>query len=82
MWRGLRMGFGGRVLFDDVSLHLGYGERAVLVGANGTGKTTLLRCIAGQLQPWAGGIRLGRGVRLGYMAQEQETLDPAATPWS
>jgi len=78
--RDLRMGFGERVLFDEVNLHLGYGERAVLVGPNGTGKTTLLRCITGQLQPWAGEIHLGRGVRLGYMAQEQETLDPAATP--
>jgi ATP-binding cassette subfamily F protein 3 len=77
---GLAMGFGPRVLFNEVSLHLAYGERAVLVGANGTGKTTLLRCIAGRLRPWAGEIRLGRGVRLGYMAQEQETLDPAATP--
>jgi ATP-binding cassette subfamily F protein 3 len=41
--RDLRMGFGARVLFDDVSLHLSYGDRAVLVGPNGAGKTTLLR---------------------------------------
>jgi ATP-binding cassette subfamily F protein 3 len=74
------MGFGERVLFDDVNLHLSYGDRAVLVGPNGTGKTTLLRCITGQLQPWSGEIHLGRGVRLGYMAQEQETLDLASTP--
>ena len=39
-----------------------------------------LRCITGQLKPWPGEVRLGRGVRLGYMAQEQETLDLAATP--
>jgi ATP-binding cassette subfamily F protein 3 len=78
--RDLRMGFGPRVLFEDVNLHLGYGERAVLVGPNGTGKTTLLRCITGALQPWSGEIHLGRGVRLGYMAQEQETLDATATP--
>jgi ATP-binding cassette subfamily F protein 3 len=78
--RDLRMGFDARVLFDEVNLHLGYGERAVLVGPNGAGKTTLLRCITGQLQPWAGEIHLGRGVCLGYMAQEQETLDAAATP--
>jgi len=76
----LSMGFGEHVLFTDVNLHLGYGERAVLVGENGSGKTTLLRCIAGQLEPWAGSIRLGRAVRLGYMAQEQETLDPSVTP--
>ncbi|MEJ5198333.1 MAG: ABC-F family ATP-binding cassette domain-containing protein [Anaerolineae bacterium] len=76
----LRMGFGERVLFEGVNLHLRYGERAVLIGPNGVGKTTLLKCIAGELRPWSGEIRLGRGVRLGYMAQEQETLDPAATP--
>ncbi len=78
--RDLAVGFGSRVLFEQVNLHLSYGERAVLVGPNGAGKTTLLRCIIGQLQPWSGEIRLGRGVRVGYMAQEQETLDPAATP--
>ena len=63
-----------------MNLHLGYGERAVLIGPNGAGKTTLLRCITGQLKPWAGEVRLGRGVRVGYMAQEQETLDRTATP--
>jgi ATP-binding cassette subfamily F protein 3 len=77
----LRMGYGERTLFTDVNLHLTYGERAVLLGPNGVGKTTLLRCITGELQPWAGDIRLGRGVRLGYIAQEQETLDPAAAPF-
>ena len=69
-----------RPLLRDVDLRLTYGERAVLIGPNGAGKTTLLRLIMGQLQPWAGEIRLGRGVRLGYMAQEQENLDPNATP--
>ena len=77
----LVMGFGERTLFTEVNLHLTYGERAVLLGANGTGKTTLLRCIAGRLKPWAGQVHLGRGVRLGYMSQEQETLDAAATPF-
>jgi ATP-binding cassette subfamily F protein 3 len=76
----LKMGYGSRVLFEDANLHLSYGERAVLIGANGRGKTTLLRGIAGKLPPLAGEIRLGRGVRLGYMAQEQETFDPNATP--
>jgi ATP-binding cassette, subfamily F, member 3 len=76
----LKMGYGSRVLFDDVNLHLSYGERAVLIGANGLGKTTLLRGITGKLQPISGQITLGRGVRLGYMAQEQETFDPHATP--
>jgi ATP-binding cassette, subfamily F, member 3 len=69
-----------RTLLRDVNLHLPYGERAVLIGPNGTGKTTLLKLVMGQLQPWRGEIRLGRGVRIGYMAQEQENLDPKATP--
>ena len=76
----LSVGYGDRVLLEDVNLHLGYGERAVLIGPNGIGKTTLLRCITGQLRPWAGEVRLGRGVRVGYMAQEQETLDRTVTP--
>ncbi len=76
----LSVGYGGRAVLQDVTLHLSYGERAVLIGPNGAGKTTLLRCITGQLRPWAGALRLGRGVRLGYMAQEGETLDLAATP--
>jgi ATP-binding cassette, subfamily F, member 3 len=76
----LQMGYGDRVLFRDVSLHLGCGERAALIGRNGCGKTTLLRCITGQLQPWTGTIRLGRGVRLGYMSQERDGLDGSSTP--
>ncbi len=76
----LRIGYGARTVLDQVNLHLRYGERVALIGANGSGKTTLLRCITGDLPPWAGEVRLGRGVRLGYMAQEQETLDPTATP--
>ncbi len=77
---GLSVGYGPRTVLHDVDLHLSYGQRAALIGPNGAGKTTLLRCITGELAPWAGQVRLGRGVRLGYMAQEQETLDPAATP--
>jgi ATP-binding cassette subfamily F protein 3 len=77
---GLTAGYSERAVLENVDLHLSYGERAALIGSNGAGKTTLLRCITGDLQPWAGQVRLGRGVRLGYMAQEQETLDPAATP--
>ena len=75
----LSCGYGDRTLLEGVNLHLSYGDRAVLIGPNGTGKTTLLRCITGTLAPRTGEVRLGRGVRLGYMAQEQETLDPAAT---
>jgi ATP-binding cassette subfamily F protein 3 len=66
-------------LLHDVNFEVGYSERVALVGPNGAGKTTLLRLIAGQLAPQAGVIKLGANVRLGVMAQEQETLDLNAT---
>lgn len=75
------MGFGDRVLFEDVSLTLRAGERVALIGPNGSGKTTLARLIQGDLEPVTGRVRLGAGVRLGYYAQEQENLDPDSTPY-
>jgi len=66
-------------LFSEVTLHVQYGERLAVVGPNGAGKTTLLRLITGQMPPQTGTVRLGVNVRLGVMAQEQETLDPQRT---
>jgi ATP-binding cassette subfamily F protein 3 len=68
-----------RVLLEDVSFDLQYGERVAIVGPNGAGKTTLLRLIEGKLEPLAGMVKLGANVRLGVLAQEHETLDPART---
>lgn len=73
--------FNGRPLFGEVSLTLTHGQRIALTGPNGTGKTTLLRIIAGELAPTAGQVRLGAGVRPGYAAQEQEVLDPDQSPY-
>jgi ATP-binding cassette subfamily F protein 3 len=68
------------VLLSGLNQRLRYGDRTVLTGPNGAGKTTLLRTIAGLLPPLHGQVRLGSGVQAGYMAQEQEDLDPALTP--
>ena len=79
------------LLLRDVSFEVQYSERVALIGPNGAGKSTLLRLIIGQLQPDAGRVRLGAGVQVGYLAQEQETLDDRSTildslravvPWS
>jgi len=75
------VGYEGVPLVGGVNQVLRAGERVAMVGPNGTGKTTLLRVIAGQLAPLAGEVRLGTNVRLGYYAQEQETLDPESTPF-
>ncbi len=69
---GLSKTFGGRQLFDDVSLTLLSGERVGLVGPNGAGKSTLLKIILGQESPDAGEVSFIRGTRFGYLPQESE----------
>ncbi len=69
---GLSKAFGGRQLFDDVSLTLLSGERVGLVGPNGAGKSTLLKIILGQEAPDAGEVTFIRGTRFGYLPQESE----------
>ena len=61
---------GGRLLLEHASVHLPAGQRAGLVGANGSGKTSLLRLILGELTPDAGEVRLRRHARVGWVAQE------------
>ena len=83
--RGLVVGYddeapgGGRRLFSSPDLRLRRGERAALLGPNGSGKTTFLRTLLGQVTPLAGEARLGYNVRIGYFAQAQEGLDPSRT---
>ena len=72
----LAVGYDKRLL-TDLNLYIRAGQRIALTGPNGSGKTTLLRTVAGRLPPLAGNLKLGVTVRLGYMAQEQELLNPA-----
>ena len=65
----------GEPLLEDLNLSIYGGQRIALTGENGTGKTTLLRTITGELCPLAGSLRMGQNIKLGYMAQEQEFLD-------
>jgi ATP-binding cassette subfamily F protein 3 len=73
--------FDGPFLFREVSLQLQRGERVALVGANGSGKSTMLKLISGQLVPAEGQVRLGTNVHLGYYTQEQEGLNDNSTPF-
>jgi ATP-binding cassette subfamily F protein 3 len=74
------IGYDGVPLAREINQVLRAGERVALIGPNGCGKTTLLRVITGELAPLAGEVRLGTNVKLGYYAQEQETLDLESTP--
>ena len=76
----LAAGYDGRPpLLEEVTVDLGRRERVALQGPNGSGKTTLLRTLAGDLQPAAGRLRTAAAAVIGYLAQEQETLDPCST---
>lgn len=68
--QNLGKAFGPRPLFVDLSFDLRVGERVGLIGPNGSGKSTLLRLLAGRDEPDAGTRSLRRGMRLGYLAQE------------
>jgi ATP-binding cassette subfamily F protein 3 len=77
---GVMKGFGDSVPLRGVDLLLRHGERVGLIGANGAGKSVLLRLILGQHAPDAGQVKIGPSVHMGYYAQEHETLDPEQTP--
>lgn len=64
-----------RVILDGISFLIRHGERVGLIGANGAGKSVLLRLILGREQPTRGEIKIGPSVKVGYYAQEHDTLD-------
>ncbi len=71
---GLSKRYGGPPVFEDVSFGVSRGERLLIMGLNGAGKTSLLRILAGMSEPDTGAVRLGAGVSLGYYAQEHEGI--------
>jgi len=75
----LSKAYGSTEVFTAVDLAIDRGSRVVVLGLNGAGKTTLLRLLAGVEDPDTGVVRAGHGLKLGYYAQEHETLDNAAT---
>ncbi|UXI78109.1 ATP-binding cassette domain-containing protein, partial [Streptomyces vinaceusdrappus] len=76
---GLSKSYGSLEIFTDVDLAIDKGSRVVILGLNGAGKTTLLRLLGGVEKPDTGRVIEGHGLKLGYYAQEHETLDPERT---
>ncbi|MCU1502302.1 MAG: putative transporter ATP-binding protein, partial [Ilumatobacteraceae bacterium] len=72
--RSLSKGYGGPPVFEDVSFDLGRGERLLVLGLNGAGKTSLLRILAGETQANVGDFSFGHNVNVGYYAQEHDNL--------
>ncbi len=79
MGTGLSKAYGSLEVFTGVDLAIDRGSRVVILGLNGAGKTTMLRIMAGVDQPDTGQIIPGHGLKVGYYAQEHETLDVTRT---
>ena len=71
----LSKNYGSLEIFTDVSCIIDKGSRVVILGLNGAGKTTLLRILAGDLESDTGTVKHGHGLKIGYYAQEHESLD-------
>jgi ATP-binding cassette ChvD family protein len=74
-------GFGDKLLIEDLSFKLPRGGIVGVIGANGAGKTTLFKMITGQEQPDSGTFKVGETVRLAYVDQSRDALDPEKTVW-
>ena len=78
---GLSKSYGEKVLFENLSFSLPPNGIVGVIGPNGAGKSTLFRIITGQEKPDAGTFRLGETVKLSYVDQSRDALDPAKTIW-
>ena len=81
MAKNLTKMYGSLEIFAGVDLAIDRGSRVVVLGLNGAGKTTLLRILAGTERSDSGQIEPGHGLRIGYFAQEHDTLDDRASVW-
>ena len=80
---GLTVGYPQKTVFRNADIEIKRGQKVALVGRNGEGKTTLMRVIVGELEPFGGEARLGHNVSYGYYAQNQEdVLDKSETVFS
>ncbi len=76
----VRKAYGDHVVFDHVNLTINRGEKVAFVGRNGEGKSTLVKCIMGQIADYTGRLTLGHNVQIGYFAQNQaQLLDESQT---
>ncbi|GJL92259.1 energy-dependent translational throttle protein EttA [Hyphococcus sp.] len=78
---GLKKGFGDKLLFDGLSFKLPPGGIVGVIGPNGAGKTTLFRMLTGQDTPDEGALRVGETVKMGYVDQSREDLNPNKNVW-
>lgn len=79
--KDMKKAFGEKLLFDELNFNLPAGGIVGVIGPNGAGKTTLMRIITGQEKPDSGAFRLGETVKLGYVDQSRDALDPNKTVW-
>ena len=77
----LSKGYDDRLLFENVNFSLPPGGIVGVIGPNGAGKTTLFRLLTGQEKPDAGTLRIGSTVKMGYVDQSRDALDPNKTVW-
>ena len=78
---GLKKAFGDKLLYEDLSFKLPPGGIVGVIGPNGAGKTTLFRMLTGQETPDGGTLRVGDTVKMGYVDQSREDLDPNKNVW-